>query len=361
MGHKNVCVAYVLWLFGGYFGLHHFYLRRYKQAFVWFCLPGGYFGAGWFRDFFRIPEYVRDANDDPDYLRRLAEKMRKTPKPPFSIVRFLGQLVCGNMFAVAVSLAVPNNKDAGMDLNLLPKLLAPFATAVGIWLVGNIGREKGAIWPPIVACYLASPALQFLGIGNAALVSVAGIIVFNWKSKQWRRTPREPLPLWKILLILTLCGALYCSLWASYVYFNMRIVTKDGDEIPVRDAFGNFIKSPAFQQFSENAKHLWRHAWEHGFWSTLHALIESLDPLGEKNALKVLNLEKGASQDEIRARYRELSKKWHPDRVKEQEKKAEAHEKFVEIQQAYEKLSDIKTRRARQNKRSHEAEEESRN
>ena len=29
---------------------------------------GGYFGAGWFRDLWRIPEYVKDANNDPSYL-----------------------------------------------------------------------------------------------------------------------------------------------------------------------------------------------------------------------------------------------------------------------------------------------------
>ena len=42
-------------------------------------------------------------------------------------------------------------------------------------------------------------------------------------------------------------GGLYSSLWASYMYFNMRIVTKSGDEIPFRDAVFNFVKSPAVQ------------------------------------------------------------------------------------------------------------------
>ena len=41
-------------------------------------------------------------------------------------------------------------------------------------------------------------------------------------------------------------------------------------------------------------------------------------------------------------RYRELSKQWHPDKVKED--KEAAQERFVEIQQAYENLSKIKHR-----------------
>ena len=60
----NICVTYFLWLVGGWFGLHHFYLKRDKQAFIWWCFPGGYFGLGWIRDLWRIPEYVKEANEE---------------------------------------------------------------------------------------------------------------------------------------------------------------------------------------------------------------------------------------------------------------------------------------------------------
>ena len=36
--------------------------------------------------------------------------------------------------------------------------------------------------------------------------------------------------------------------------------------------------------------------------------MDSLDPFGEKNALRELGLAKGVSQEEIKAKYRELSK-----------------------------------------------------
>ena len=48
-------------------------------------IQGGYFGLGWFRDIWRIPSYVREANDDPAYLIDLTEKMRTRKKPPFSV------------------------------------------------------------------------------------------------------------------------------------------------------------------------------------------------------------------------------------------------------------------------------------
>ena len=105
---KSLILTYVFWLVGGAVGLHHVYLGRFKQAFLYWCMPGktpsvypllcctiyfgcgffsgGYFGAGWFRDLWRIPEYVRDANNDPDFLADLSEKVRTWSKPPFKVI-----------------------------------------------------------------------------------------------------------------------------------------------------------------------------------------------------------------------------------------------------------------------------------
>ena len=46
---------------------------------------GGYFGAGWFRDLWRIPEYVREANNEPGYVENLKQKMREYDSPPFKV------------------------------------------------------------------------------------------------------------------------------------------------------------------------------------------------------------------------------------------------------------------------------------
>ena len=112
------------------------------------------------------------------------------------------------------------------------------------------------------------------------------------------------------------------------------------------------------QEFWRNLRQLYAHMQHNGFWSTWSQLVESLDPFGEKNALKVMGLGKGASQEEIRSKYRELTKVYHPDKVQgTQEEKEAAHEKFVQIQQAYEKLSTLKKSRAKANKK-HQTEEE---
>ena len=74
---KSLFVTYFLWLFGGFFGLHHFYLGRDAQAFLYWCTLGGYLGCGWIRDLFYIRRYVGEANEDPVYLEQHILEMKK--------------------------------------------------------------------------------------------------------------------------------------------------------------------------------------------------------------------------------------------------------------------------------------------
>ena len=57
---------------------------------------------------------------------------------------------------------------------------------------------------------------------------------------------------------------------------------------------------------------------------------------------EVLGVGRKASQDEIKKAYRELARKWHPDRNPDD---ADAEEMFKEIQQAYDTLSDPEKRK----------------
>lgn len=58
-----------------------------------------------------------------------------------------------------------------------------------------------------------------------------------------------------------------------------------------------------------------------------------------------------ATQSEIKSAWKKLSLEHHPDKVKDEEQKLIAQKRFMEIQQAYEILSKIKSKRRSRNKK----------
>ena len=70
-------------------------------------------------------------------------------------------------------------------------------------------------------------------------------------------------------------------------------------------------------------------------------LIEIIQA-AEKDLYKVLGIKRSASQEEIKKKYRELTRKYHPDK---NQGDPNASQKFTEVAEAYEILSDEKKRR----------------
>lgn len=68
--------------------------------------------------------------------------------------------------------------------------------------------------------------------------------------------------------------------------------------------------------------------------------IKAMFYSSKDNAYKILEITKEASVDEIKAAYRKMAKKYHPDRVMHlgEEHRQGAEEKFRQVQEAYEKL-----------------------
>ncbi len=63
----------------------------------------------------------------------------------------------------------------------------------------------------------------------------------------------------------------------------------------------------------------------------------------KRDYYEVLGVDKSASQDDIKKRYRQLAKKYHPDMNREN--REEAEEKFKELSEAYEVLADPEKRK----------------
>ena len=152
MAQKSLFFTYVLWLFGGWFGLHHFYLGRDRHAFTWWSTFGGMFLCGWIRDSWRIPTYVADANEEKHYMEELTTMMRTRKFPKFKSVRFFGQLLVGYFYGILVKMALPADEVSV----LIVDFLVCFGICCGVHMVGNIGRQQGSFLAPFVATLFCS-------------------------------------------------------------------------------------------------------------------------------------------------------------------------------------------------------------
>lgn len=221
-------------------------------------------------------------------------------------------------------------------------------------MVGNIGRERGKPWIAILVSYVTYSTRWYFFDDSIwlSIMVFSTAWIFDSYSKEWdRRLPRKK-SLGRRVSILLVCGVIYLSLWGSYFYFNGKVTDSNGDEIPVHEAIQHFFTSALWTDLKQSIYDLYQYAQHHGWYEIWKQIIDLSDPQGEQNAYKVLGLGPHASQSEITAKWRSLSREFHPDKVKDPSKVREAQEKFMEIQQAYEILSNIKTKRKRKNKKS---------
>ncbi|KAL5006112.1 hypothetical protein ScPMuIL_017270 [Solemya velum] len=351
----NIVVTYILWLLGGWFGLHHFYLRRDNHAFVWWCTLGGVF-LGWLRDLWRLPEYVCDANNDPRFVNEFKDRVRRLSKPSFSSVRFTGELVMGALFGYITRLAIPEDYVMTVTFRLWVMLVPPLGTGVGVHLVANIGREKASLKWPVLGAYLTAVLLQY-NANCIIYMALSSAVLTNWKGRQWRIT-KDKRGICRRLSMLSLAGCIYFGLWGSAIYFNASIRTDYGESVPVRIAIQNFFNSPAWKEMKDSLNHLYEYYKVHGWKHILDEVIKHLDPEGEQNAYSTLGLSKKASMEEIKQTYRKLSRQYHPDKQRADDNKEESLKKFMEIQKAYETLSNIKSKRRKKEQVYREAEED---
>lgn len=336
---KSLSVAYLCWMFGGLFGLHHFYLGRDKHAFITFATCGGYFTLGLFRDLWRLPEYVKDANNDLKYINQLHDEIKRHARPRSSLVRQSGLMIMGNILSYLVQYAIPKENLPDYLVRALEVLLVPLASALGVWLVGNVGRHQGCFRIPMLAAYAVSLSSLLLNFRVSSFSTLAAMIAFNRYAKVWRVQPERPQNIYRRGLVLVLCAVVYMALWSSWLYFNCTIEDPETSEpIKCRDALTNFFNGPAFTNLSEAVWILVEHVRHQGFSGLWREMMQEFDVSGKTSALAVLGLNEDATPKEILAQYKKLSRQYHPDKERDLSKKAEKQEKFIQVQEAYRKL-----------------------
>lgn len=307
---------------------------------------------GWIAEIFQIPSLVRDANEDPKFIEEFVEKLRKYKKPEFSINRFVGAIMVSYLWGQLIIIATPEDDLLGINWKFL-HWFVPLFCALGVWIVGNIGREKGVLWHSLVTAYLIYP-LRFWVYDETywfTAMMFGAAIVFDIFSKEWRREPPKRHSKTRRTVVLSGAVCIYLAVWSCYFVFNGKVTDSDGDEVPVHEAIKHFFTSPWWTDLKQTFQDTWQYGQHHGWYETWKQIIDNMDPDGEQNAYKTLNVTPQSSQSEITSAWRKLSRENHPDKVKDQNLQRAAQDRFMEIQQAYEILSKIKSKRRSRNKK----------
>lgn len=228
----------------------------------------------------------------------------------------------------------------------------------GVWVVGNIGRERGVLWHALITAYV-SYLTRYIIFDDTYWMTIcvfATTFIFDGYSKQWRlERPKREKPM-KRIIIWSTAVLVYLALWSSYFYFNGTITDSEGDEVPVHEALHNFWRSPWWTDLKQTLHDTWVFAQHNGWKEIWKQIIDTMDADGEQNAYKVLGVSATASQTEIKSTWKKLSLENHPDKIKDPSQKEAAQKRFMEIQQAYEALSKIKSKRRSRNKKHSEEE-----
>ncbi|CAF3629181.1 unnamed protein product [Rotaria sordida] len=363
---KHTGFAYFFALIGGLFGLHHLYLGRTQHALLWFTTFGG-FGIGILYELlFSIKKYVREANSDNIILDEYEKKMQEQKSPAFEFIRFCGQYITALFYGVITYYAFPDTWLQKTYPSLIIGLSSAFAIALGTQLVGTLGpRRCSFIWP-LLGALLGAPFLIWNGDASPSfnIVAFFSCCIFEWKidwdkeyfstkveketSLSSKKKERKRRHIIKRCLILGFGACIFCTILTSTIYQNLQ-VDINGERVKIKDVIANFFKSQEYiqlcQQLSSVVQQLYAFYLQFGFKGIWTQIWAALDYESDKQAFEVLGIDPKASQKAIEIQCRTLSRKWHPDRYRDPEAKQEAEIKFMNIQQACNRLSTERKRR----------------
>ena len=103
---------------------------------------------------------------------------------------------------------------------------------LGVYLASNIGSKKAPFWIPFLATSGTVP-LQYVLVNRRTAYIIVCVVVSSFVSGRYSRwcTKKRPSTLighLKVFGCLLLAFTAYCSLWASNLYFNMKVQTLGG-------------------------------------------------------------------------------------------------------------------------------------
>ena len=340
-------VTFLCWLFGGWFGLHHFYLGRDGHGFLW-ATSGGGFLIGWLREFRLLSSYTDDANKTYP-LNRSTSLLR-------NFTRLWGMLVFGIFYRRIFLNAIPDELPE-FWYTALVMVFAPLGTALAVHIISNVGHIKCKVWYPLIGAYVGEVLFGYLHIlwadPNVLLLLACTVVpsVYHWKERKKRVKQHF---CWRLVLWGGL-AVLFSTMWLAYIYCNVEVYVDELEkDVKLRNILKDIFDSPEWKELMSEVKNLLRTLWDTSgdYEKTWFLFQEGVASSRISKALETLEFDRGIRLEEevtqtvLSKRCRDMSRKWHPDKHPLGEKD-EAQTMFIEVQSACETLKTVITRRSK--------------
>lgn len=169
----------------------------------------------------------------------------------------------------------------------------------GVHTVVNIDNDTRCsyMWCLLGAC-VPLPIIVFSSkldtfLTYSCLSSVAVAHMYGMQSRQPKRgstgrtqslTMKDTCHAW---LCVSAANLLMIALFTSALYYNCYVTTRDGVQVPLKDAFRNMLESPAWAEFRRTVRHLFHCLIHEGLHKFVYEFRIVLDPEGENSAYKV--------------------------------------------------------------------------
>lgn len=331
-GDCSLTVAYGLLFFAGPLGVHHLYLDRPLQAFIWACSPclGFFGGVGLLRDAVSLPGYVAVRSACRGSAEQLEVQMKYRKVPPWSFSRMIAALMFGSWCS-----SVGNSFGFVAMPDVYFKATSTLAGALGVWLVGCACTHQGGSLKATVA---GSVVGRLLGDWSLCVAVVA----FQWTRCWQPECTKHRLPKWKVVFAVMVFWSAVCA--GVWEHGKLTVDTSSGPKTyTVKDGILNILRGINFDDFKRgfessesDSNYDWQSRWKK-FQSTL-------DASGERRALRTLGMEsfigKPYAVADVKRHYREMARSSHPDRA-ELGQRNDAESKMQEINAAKELLDGL--------------------
>ena len=289
---KSTKLAYGFWCLGGLFGLHHVYLGRDKQGLVWLGTFGGFL-FGLVRDLFKMPEYVREADQNENLLAKIKKERSKLLAPsPFSL-RFLSAVAFSAIYGYFMINCLPDELEESLAVQLasLIKLTYPLVIAIFVQIAATEVPYKCQFKWPLAGAYLGFVINMARGSDSALTCAIISALFLKWKVKWNERYvsgQKSKKGLTKRMVRHTIMGGLIVGLFVLFMW-NHATLDVEGKKVSLKESVKGFVNSQEFSKVAEAFTIVWNYYKAHGFIKLKNHLLYGFDPEVIDNAYKVSN------------------------------------------------------------------------